>query len=132
MVRKRLAEEMDAFRGSAWVATFCAAVSGTAFILAFKHTSVANVALIYATAPFLAAVIAWTWFAERPRPVVMVAGMVSLLGVAIIMRDLTYGGGIFGDGDDLCTGTRGSWNGFGSPRRRAARAVPGQKVAAQG
>ena len=97
MVRKRLAEEIDAFRGAAWVATFFAAVSGTAFILAFKHTSVANVALIYATAPFLAAVIAWTWFAERPRPVVMVAGMVSLLGVAIIMRDSTDGGGIFGD-----------------------------------
>lgn len=95
--RGSLTTELRSFGPSAWAATVCAAVSGITFILAFKYTSIANVALIYATAPFVAALIAWRWFAERPRRVVMCAGLVSLIGVGIIVRDTSGDGSIIGD-----------------------------------
>ena len=96
-LRGAIKAELLAFKASAWAATLCAAVSGTTFILAFKYTSVANVALIYATTPFVAALIAWLWFRERPRKVIMLAGLASLGGVAIIMQDSSGRGNLIGD-----------------------------------
>ncbi|KLN61824.1 hypothetical protein WH96_05920 [Kiloniella spongiae] len=46
------------------------ALGSVAFLSAFKLTSVANVSLIYAAAPLLAAIIAWIWLKEKiTRPV---------------------------------------------------------------
>ncbi|MCH2249987.1 MAG: DMT family transporter [Cognatishimia sp.] len=41
------------------------AIGTAAFIPAFKLTSIANVALIYAVAPMIAAALAWLWMRER-------------------------------------------------------------------
>ncbi len=59
--------------------------SGTAaFISAFKLTSIANVSLIYAVAPLLAALMAWVWFRDNPSGSVVVGALVTFLGVIII------------------------------------------------
>jgi drug/metabolite transporter (DMT)-like permease len=48
-------------------------------------TSVANVAIIVATQPFVAAAIAWVWLRETVAPRTMLASLVALLGIAIIV-----------------------------------------------
>jgi hypothetical protein len=45
----------------------CSTVGTICFIVALRQTTVADVTVIYATAPFLAAGIAWVWTRERPR-----------------------------------------------------------------
>ena len=68
---------------------FAAAVvgaSGTiAFIPSFKFTSIANVSLIYAAAPFVAAVIAWWWMKEKPTKAVLTASFAAFGGVVLIV-----------------------------------------------
>ncbi len=60
--------------------------SGTiAFIPSFKFTSIANVSLIYAAAPFVAAFIAWVWMRERPTAVVTITSLAALCGVLLIV-----------------------------------------------
>jgi drug/metabolite transporter (DMT)-like permease len=53
------------------------------FIPSLQLTSVANVAIILATAPFASAALAWVWFREAPRGRTVVAITVAVLGVAI-------------------------------------------------
>jgi drug/metabolite transporter (DMT)-like permease len=53
------------------------------FIPSLQLTSVANVAIILATAPFASAALAWVWFREAPRGRTVVAIAVAVLGVAI-------------------------------------------------
>lgn len=60
------------------------AAGTVALIPAFKYTSVANVSLIYASAPFIAASIAWVWFAEKPTQQVVFSALLAVLGVSII------------------------------------------------
>ncbi|RWR31143.1 DMT family transporter [Sinirhodobacter populi] len=60
--------------------------SGTAaFIPAFKLTTIANVSLIYAAAPFLASAIAWLWFRDVVERRVLAAALVAALGVGLIV-----------------------------------------------
>jgi len=68
-----------------WAIAFLGAAGTAAFIPAFKLTSIANVSLIYAIAPFVSACVAWMWFRERPTLPVMVASLVALLGVLLIV-----------------------------------------------
>lgn len=71
-----------------WPGLFVAAlgVSATAaFIPAFKLTSIANVSLIYASAPFLAAGIAWIWYRERIEFRVIMAALAAAFGVAVVV-----------------------------------------------
>jgi len=76
------------FRHMGW-SGFAAAVlgaSGTiAFIPSFKFTSIANVSLIYAAAPFVAGVIAWLWMRERPTKAVLIASFIAFGGVVLIV-----------------------------------------------
>ncbi|MEM7169261.1 MAG: DMT family transporter [Pseudomonadota bacterium] len=61
------------------------ALGTAAFIPAFKYTSIANVSLIYAAAPLIAALLAWLAIGEKAsrRTIAGCAG--ALLGVAIIV-----------------------------------------------
>lgn len=79
------------------LATILMAAGTAAFISAFKLTSVANVALIYAGAPFFAAAIAWVWLREAPGRKVMAASVAAFGGVALIVGGSFNGGGIAGD-----------------------------------
>jgi drug/metabolite transporter (DMT)-like permease len=72
--------------------------SGTAaFIPAFKLSSVANVALIWATAPFVTAGLAWMFLREPPSRRVVIASCATLFGVAIVAWDSLQSGGWIGD-----------------------------------
>ncbi len=72
--------------GKSGLAAGVVGASGTiAFIPSFKYTSIANVSLIYAAAPFVAASIAWWWMRERPTPVVLFASLAAFTGVLLIV-----------------------------------------------
>lgn len=73
--------------------------AGTAALIpAFKLTSVANVALIYAAAPFLAALLAWLTVRERVSKRTALGTAGSLLGVAVIVGGSIGSVNIIGDG----------------------------------
>ncbi|WP_299503333.1 DMT family transporter [uncultured Roseobacter sp.] len=80
-----------------WTLASVGSVASIAFIYAFKLTYVANVAVIYATAPFFAAGLAWLAMREIAKGRTLVAGALSLLGVAIIVSGGLGTGKLMGD-----------------------------------
>jgi len=80
-----------------WLLAVEGALASIAFISAFKFTYVANVAVIYATSPFIAALLAFLLVREKIRLQTMVAASVSLCGVAIMVGAGLGKGHLFGD-----------------------------------
>ncbi|WP_282607129.1 DMT family transporter [Pelagibius sp. Alg239-R121] len=80
-----------------WLLATIGSLSTLAFINAFKLTYVANVAIIYATAPFIAAALEWMLRGVGVRPSTMIAAIASLLGVAIMAGAGAATGSITGD-----------------------------------
>lgn len=72
---------------SGWLVASLSTLAMVAFIPALQATSVANVAIIVATQPFVAAAFAWLWFRERVSFRTLLASLVALGGVAIIVGD---------------------------------------------
>ncbi len=70
---------------SGWAVGIVGALGTTAFIPAFKLTSIANVSLIYAVAPLIAALLAWLAIGERASRRTMAGCGLALGGVAIIV-----------------------------------------------
>ena len=68
----------------------------TCFITSLRFTTVAHVAIIYATVPFLAAGLAWLVMRARPGMSAVVAGLGALAGVAV-MAGLSSEGNVTGD-----------------------------------
>ncbi len=66
------------------------------FITSLRFTTVAHVAIIYATVPFMAAALAWFIMRERPGVSAVVAGIGALAGVAV-MVGLSSEGNVRGD-----------------------------------
>jgi len=84
--------------GWSGVAAACVSSLGSvAFIPAFKETTVANVTLIYTSAPFLAAFVAWIWMRERPSRRCLTAAAAALVGVAVIFGAPAPGVSMTGD-----------------------------------
>lgn len=75
----------------------CQTISQAAFIGAYYTTSVANVAVIYATAPFIAAILGWLLLKEPIAWRAMVAGLGCLIGVGIIISASMGAGRLVGD-----------------------------------
>ena len=61
------------------------------------YTSVANVTVIYATSPFLAAGLAWWLLREKMRFRTIIAGLASMAGIFIIVAGSVGGGHLLGD-----------------------------------
>lgn len=80
----------------------CQMISQACFIGALYMTTVANVTMIYATAPFIAAFLSWSMLKERVANRTLIAGGVCLVGVAVIVAS-SIGGGT-GVGDLLALG----------------------------
>ena len=74
------------------------AVGTAALIPAFKMTDIANVALIYAAAPFLAAMLAWLTIAERVSKRTAIGAAGALFGVVIIVAGSIGQVNLIGDG----------------------------------
>ncbi len=84
-IRRDLIKEMRAFDRPALLATIMMSAGTAAFIPAFKLSSVANVALIYAAAPFLAAGMAWVVIKEQPTRRVLLASFAAFFGVVVVV-----------------------------------------------
>ncbi|MGF1632070.1 MAG: DMT family transporter [Kiloniellaceae bacterium] len=81
-----------------WLLATVGSLGSLAFIYSFKLTYVANVAIIYATAPFMAAALAWVAMRERFRLQTACAAMVSVVGIAVVFAGSLGTGNSFGDG----------------------------------
>jgi drug/metabolite transporter (DMT)-like permease len=68
------------------------------FLGALTHSSVANVSIIYASAPLATALIAWLWLGEKTDHRTLGAALLALLGVAITVSGSQHSGDMFGDG----------------------------------
>jgi len=95
--RWRLIDEIKAMGRAGWLIVLCGVVCLVAFIPALKFTSVANVAVIYATTPFMTAALAWLWFREPASFATLFASLLALGGVAIAVSGSTFGGRGSGD-----------------------------------
>jgi drug/metabolite transporter (DMT)-like permease len=72
--------------------------AGTAmFLSAFKHTSVANVALIYSTTPVMAALLAWGFLREAPGRNVIIGALLGIVGIAVIVSGTPGKAHLLGD-----------------------------------
>jgi drug/metabolite transporter (DMT)-like permease len=80
--RSALADFTKMNRGG-WVFAVLSAAGMLLYIPSLQLTSVANVAIILATAPFASAALAWLWFSEVPRSRTVLASAVAVLGVAV-------------------------------------------------
>jgi len=80
-----------------WLFTLCSTVGMTAFIPALKLTTVANVAIIYATVPFVTAVLAWIWLRERTGVATWIASLLAFAGVLVTLGGSAFGVNLAGD-----------------------------------
>ena len=85
------------FGSSGWVVAIVGALGTAAFIPAFKLTSIANVSLIYAIAPLIAAALAWGLIRERISRRTLLGCGGALLGVAIIVSGSLGEISLYGD-----------------------------------
>jgi len=97
IMRGELKREITSFGGPALAVTLTMALGTVAFIPAFKLTSVANVALIWATAPFITAALAWIFIGERPTRVVIIASCAAFCGVVVIVAGSVRAGNLMGE-----------------------------------
>jgi len=82
---------------SGWAVAIVGAVGTAAFIPAFKLTSIANVSLIYAIAPLVAATLAWGLIGERISFRTLLGCIGALVGVAVIVSGSIGQISIYGD-----------------------------------
>jgi drug/metabolite transporter (DMT)-like permease len=80
-----------------WLAALINGVSMICYLAALRHTSVVNVVVIYATAPFVAAALAWLLFRETSSARTLIASLVALVGVTITVGGSPHLSGLTGD-----------------------------------
>jgi drug/metabolite transporter (DMT)-like permease len=88
-----------ALRNLGWVGWFFVLQSSAGmifFLTALRHTSVAHVAVIYATVPFIAAALSWLVMREKPAAGAVTSSLIALAGVAF-MVGFSRRGGLSGD-----------------------------------
>jgi drug/metabolite transporter (DMT)-like permease len=67
------------------------------YINAFRLTSVADVMIMNATTPFIAAALGWLWFREREQWSTLAASAAALAGTAVMVGGAAHEGHFFGD-----------------------------------
>ena len=90
-------ENFLGFGASGWCVAIVGAIGTAAFIPAFKLTSIANVSLIYATAPLIAAALAWWMIGERISARTLMGCIGAFIGVGIIVSGSFGQFSIYGD-----------------------------------
>lgn len=83
--RRRVGRLRPAFSSGGLTVIGLTSISMIMFISSLRHTSVADVAVIYATAPFMTAGLALLWTKERTSRRTIMAGALALLGVMVMM-----------------------------------------------
>ncbi|MEM0950099.1 MAG: DMT family transporter [Pseudomonadota bacterium] len=85
--------------GRSGLAVGIVGAAGTAALIpAYKLTDIANVALIYASAPFLAALLAWLTIGERVSRRTAMGAALALIGVVVIVAGSVGSVNLMGDG----------------------------------
>ena len=74
-----------------------ASISMFTYVWALKLTTVANVMIVYATVPFIAAAVAFVWNGERSSRRTMIASALALLGIGVMVGSSTRAGDLAGD-----------------------------------
>ena len=97
LARGGLRSELRRFGGSALAISIVYACGTSAFIPAFKLTSIANVALIWGTAPLVSALLAWVWLRETMSDRFFISCLIVLVGVGILVADSVGGVHLLGD-----------------------------------
>jgi drug/metabolite transporter (DMT)-like permease len=80
-----------------WLVTGLSTLGMVTFIPALKLTSVAHVAIIYATVPFITGVFAWLWLREPLSARTLAAGALAFAGVLLTLGGTAWQGGLAGD-----------------------------------
>jgi drug/metabolite transporter (DMT)-like permease len=89
-----------AFTGIGWAGIAlagCFATSMICFILALEQTTVANVLIFQAAAPFIAALLAWLVLRERVSARGIAAIVATMFGIVIMVSDSVQTGRVGGD-----------------------------------
>jgi drug/metabolite transporter (DMT)-like permease len=79
-----------------WGVCALSAFSMICGIGSLRFTAVADAMVIYATAPFLTAGLAWLAMGERTTRSTIVASIVAIIGVTIMLMGAEWGGSMFG------------------------------------
>ncbi len=80
-----------------WLLASVGSLASLAFIFAFKLTYIANVVVIFGTAPFMAAALGWWFIRERFSWRTFVAAILSFIGVYIVVTGGLGSGNVVGD-----------------------------------
>jgi drug/metabolite transporter (DMT)-like permease len=80
-----------------WLIVINGTIGMIAFITSLKLTSVADVSIIYATLPFVAAGLGWLWVREQVAASTILASTVAAAGVVIMVSGTTLSGHLDGD-----------------------------------
>ncbi len=95
--RRQAVRVMRAIGGPGLLAAACSTGATILYINAFRHTSVADVAVIFAAAPFVTAGLGWLCLGLRESWATLAASLIALLGVAIIVGGAITDGHLVGD-----------------------------------
>ena len=80
--------------------SLCFAIASTSFVIALAYTTVANILLMQAGVPLIAALIAWVVFRETVAPSTWAAIAAVICGVAIMVSE-SFNGQVSPIGDGL-------------------------------
>ena len=95
--RRRTVAAIRAVGRPGLVVALCSTAATILYINALRHTSVADVAVIFAVAPFVTAGLGWLWLGIREAWTTLIASLVALLGVSIMVGGAVAEGHLFGD-----------------------------------
>ncbi len=82
--RNNLAKAVTGLGWSEGVTVAVSVVSTIAYVFALNLTTVANVMIVYAVLPFVAALIGYFWIGERVTLRLLAAGLAAFIGIAIM------------------------------------------------
>jgi drug/metabolite transporter (DMT)-like permease len=80
-----------------FVAALCSTAATILFLNAFRRTSVADVVVIFAAAPFITAGLGWLWLGVKEPRKTLAASFVALIGVGVMVGGATTEGHLIGD-----------------------------------
>jgi drug/metabolite transporter (DMT)-like permease len=95
--RSRTLAAIRAVGRPGFVAALCSTAATILYLNAFRRTSVADVAVIFAAAPFLTAGIGWLWLGLTEAWTTLAASVFALLGVGIMVSGAAIEGHLIGD-----------------------------------
>ena len=97
MERDRWFASVRAIGRAGLIAALCSGLATIMFISAFRLTSVADVVIIFATAPFVTAAMARVWYGTREPWATLTASMVALVGIVVMMSGVDTGHRLVGE-----------------------------------